>query len=117
MGWEQDDEETRMYALKNKHNPNVLKHTIDIVMVRQPAPQRFTLVRPKRTAYTDPAEWEDNLTQMIQPATNIATSSCICKACGDDFKRNKPQYTPRWVKPNKVCVIPACKRAESPILC
>lgn len=70
------------------------------------------------TVHTDAAEWEDNLTQMIQPATNIATSSCICKACGDDFKRNKkPQYTPRWVKPNKVCVIPVCKCAESPIVC
>ena len=57
--------------------------------------------------------------QMLQQATNKTTSSCICKACGDDFKRNntKPQYTPRWVKPHKVCAVPACKCPDPAIVC
>ena len=83
-------------------------------MPRQPASQRIHTGREcgpgvlcKKTSihYTHPVEWEDNLMQMLKQATNMATSSCICKACGDDFKRNnsKPQYTPRWVKPHSVC--------------
>ena len=97
-------------------------------MPRQPASQKIhsgeecgpcVLCEKSSIHYTLPVEWDDSLTQMIQQATNIQTSSCVCKACGDDFKRNhhKPHYIPRWITPRKVCAVHKCKSAEAPIVC
>ena len=33
-----------------------------------------------RIHYTRPVEWDDNLTQQ---ATDIQTSSCVCRGCGE----------------------------------
>ena len=125
-GGERGDEyKTRMHAL---NNPCSQTHYRKFVMPRQPASQRIhsgeecgpcVLCEKSSIHYTHPVEWDDSLTQMIQQATNIQTSSCVCKACGDDFKRNhhKPHYIPRWITPCKVCAVPTCKSAEAPIVC
>ena len=71
-----------------------------------------SLCKQKKFHYTHASEWNDDQKQFLKTIeAKISPSSCICKACADDVKRNmyETDYTPRWRKSKPKCKVIGCK--------
>ena len=74
----------------------------------------------KKFHYTHISEWSNDQKLFLKTTeANISPSSCICKVCADDIKRNmhKDNYTPRWRKTKPKCTVIGCKNVRGIKLC
>ena len=79
-----------------------------------------SLCKQKKFHYTHISEWNDDQKQFLKTIeANISQSSCICKVCADDVKRNmhEDDYTPRWRKTKPKCKVIGCKKVNGIKLC
>ena len=63
-------------------------------------------------SYSHPCEWNQIQQNFVTTkCTGITTTSCICKACLLDIKRNldNPTYHPKREKVKPSCKVPGCK--------
>ena len=79
-----------------------------------------SLCKQKKIHYTHISEWSNDQKLFLKTTeANISPSSCICKVCADDIKRNmhKDNYTPRWRKTKPKCTVIGCKNVRGIKLC
>ena len=79
-----------------------------------------SLCKQKKFHYTHISEWSNDQKLFLKTTeANISPSSCICKVCADDIKRNmhKDNYTPRWRKTKPKCTVIGCKNVRGIKLC
>ena len=66
-------------------------------------------------SYSHPCEWNQVQQNFIKATcSGITMTSCICKACVLDIKRNlnNPMYRPKREKPKPSCKVPGCKSSN-----